>query len=131
MHRFSRALTTAILFGFISTAAIAATPKQLVTHNYTDVESNAYIAGTIPSQHPTKAHSDGKVLWAAVRMACFGHTTNGKCSALIMMATDTASPIELGMVTIDLETGIITPTQLSANGYTFTALAPGETSLTQ
>lgn len=119
-----------ITLGLVATAAVAK-PKELITHNHTDVESNAFVAGTIASQHPTKARSDGKVLWAAVRMACFGHTTNGQCWATIKMATDTQNPVELGRVVIDLETGLISPAQISANGYTFTATAPGEVTLTQ
>jgi len=109
--------------------AIAAPPKQLITHNNTDVESNAYIAGTIPSQNPTKPHSDNKVLWTAVRMACFGHLDNKKCLAVIKMATNTATPVDIGTVSVDVDTGEITPKFLSANGYTMTVNGPGETTL--
>ncbi len=38
-----------------------AAPKHMITHNKTDFESNAYVDGVIPSQHPTRAHSDGRV----------------------------------------------------------------------
>lgn len=118
--------------GLTSTALIAS-PRQLITHNLTDVESNAFIAGTIPSQHPTKAFSDSKVVWTEVRMACFGHTVNGKCSALIKMSTgpNDGEPIDLGTVTLDLNTGLITPSTISANGYTLTVNGPGETTLTK
>lgn len=116
--------------GVLSTSmAMASPPKQLITHNNTDVESNAYIAGTIPSQHPTKPHSDNKVVWTAVRMACFGHVENKKCMAVVKMATNTATPVEIGAVFVDLETGDITPKFLSANGYTLTVNGPGETTL--
>jgi hypothetical protein len=127
MNQFTRTMT-AITLGLTTTLAIAA-PKQLVTHNTTDVESNAYIAGTIPSQHPTKAHSDNHVNWAAVKMACFGHVTNGKCWAVVKMATNTPNPVEIGIVSIDVDTGIITPQQISNNGYTFTVNGPGETTV--
>ena len=110
-------------------AAIAVPPKQLVTHNTTSVESNAFIDGTIASQYPTKAHTDGKVFWTIVKMACFGHTVNGKCSALIKMKTDTANPVTIGTVFLDLETGDITPKQVSANSYTITVNGLGETTL--
>lgn len=129
MNRFTHTIT-AITLGLTTSIAFAA-PKQLITHNLTNVESNAYVAGVIPSQHPTKAHSDNKVMWAAVKMACYGHTVNGKCWALVKMATNTATPVELGTVSIDIETGIITPNQISANGYTLTVNGPGETTLTQ
>jgi hypothetical protein len=114
---------------FAASVAMATPPKQLITHNNTDVESNAYIAGTIPSQHPTYPHSDNKVTWTAVRMACFGHLENKQCSAVIKMATNTATPVELGTVYVDIETGEITPKFLSGNGYTMTVNGPGETTL--
>ena len=109
-------------------AAIAA-PKQLVTHNYTDVESNAFINGVIGSQHPTKAHSDNKVFWPSVKLACYGHVTNNLCTALIKMETDTDNPIDLAWVTVDLLTGEITPNEVSNNGYKLVVNGPGETSL--
>lgn len=120
---------TAAALGLITATALAVPPKQLITHNTTDVESNAYVAGTIPSQHPTKAHSDSSVFWTEVRIACFGHTVNNQCSAVIKMATNTAEPITVGTLTMDLGTGDITPKSLSSNGYTITVNGPGETTL--
>lgn len=114
-----------------STPLFAAPPKQLITHNLTHYESNAFIAGTIPSPHPTKARSDGKVFWGAVRMTCFGHIIDGKCSALIRIATDTDNPVDLGMVELDLETGVITPNMIHANGYLMVVNGLGETTITQ
>jgi hypothetical protein len=119
-----------IALGLFSLAAIAA-PKQLITHNTTDLESNAFVAGSIPSQHPTKAHSDGKVFWTAVKLACFGHTVNGQCGALIKMATNTSNPIEIGTLQMDVNSGAITPPQLSANGFTITVNGPGETTISK
>ena len=112
-----------------STTLALASPMILITHNTTDVESNAYVAGTIASQHPCKPHSDNKVSWVSVRMACFGHTVNGKCPALIKLATNTPNPIDIGTVTMDLNSGDIMPKQLSANGYTLIVNGPGETTL--
>ncbi|HAT9430881.1 TPA: hypothetical protein JBC48_15845, partial [Legionella pneumophila subsp. pneumophila] len=63
--------------------------------------------------------------------ACYGHTTNGKCPALIKMGTDTANPIDIGYVTLDLDTGDITPKTLSAKGYTLKAIGPGEAEITK
>lgn len=128
MNHLFKLLTVGTLALF-TTAAFAVPPKYLITHNTTDVESNAFVAGTIPSQHPTKAHSDGKVFWTAVKMVCFGHSTNGQCSALIMMETNTANPIPLGYVNLNLDSGDINPKQLSANGYTLIVNGPGETTL--
>ncbi len=129
MNRFIKHLTAGAL-SLLAAAAIAA-PKQLITHNTTDSESNAFVDDIIASQHPTKPHSDGKVFWTAVKMACFGHTIDGKCTALIRMDTNLPTPIDVGHVTMDLETGDITPKQVSNNGYTITVNGPGETTLSK
>lgn len=115
----------------LSAASALAVPAFLTTHNNTDVESNAYVAGTIPSPHPTKARSTRQVHWNMVRLACYGHTTAGKCSALIKMATNTATPVDLGYVSMNLDTGAITPQTLSGNGYTLTVNGPGEATITK
>ena len=113
----------------VSATTALASPIMLITHNTTDLESNAYVGGTVPSNHPTKPHTDNKVSWVAVKMACFGHTVDGKCPALIKVASNTAFPIDIGMVVMDLKTGDITPKQVSANGYTIIVNGPGETTL--
>ncbi|MDF1826952.1 MAG: hypothetical protein P1U39_01595 [Legionellaceae bacterium] len=130
MKKTTRACITAAL-GLASAVAFAVPPRQLITHNTTDLDSNAYVAGTVPSQHPTKAHTDGKVLWASVRMACYGHVVNGKCPALIKVGANTDHPIELGMLYMDLSTGIITPSELHAGGYAMIVNGPAETTLYQ
>ena len=129
MHPVLKQLATLGL-GLFAATAIAA-PKQLITHNTTDAESNAFVAGSIPSQHPTRPHTDGKVFWTAVKMACFGHTVDGKCNALIKMATNTSNPLEVGTLILDINTGNITPQQLSGNGYTITVNGPGETTISK
>lgn len=121
-------LSTLLGGSFLVSVAYAA-PKQLITHNHTNVESNAYVDGVIASQHPTKANSDNKVFWASVKVACFGRTKNNECRALIKMATDTKNPVELGWATINLVTGEITPKYISSNGYHLEVDGPGETSL--
>lgn len=124
--------TSTVIALTLATGIAIAAPKQLITHNQTNYESSAFVGGVIPPQHPTKPQSDGYLPWTAVRMACFGpYTTNGKCWAVIKMGANTPNPIEVGKVTIDLETGIITPSVLKANGFTFTATGPGEAMITQ
>ncbi len=113
----------------LSVVTAFAAPAFLITHNNTDVQSNAYVNGTIPSPHPTPAHATRQVYWNMVRMACFNHTTNGKCSALIKMATDTSNPIEIGYVSMELNTGDISPKLLSNNGYTVIINGPGEATI--
>jgi hypothetical protein len=115
------------LLSFVS--ASFAAPKQLITHNRTAVESNAYINGMIASQHPTKANSDNKVFWASVKLACYGHIVNNECQALVKMATDTANPVDLGWLTVNLATGDITPKYVSGNGYHLEVNGPGETTI--
>jgi hypothetical protein len=123
-----RNLATATLFCFATSAALAS-PILLITHNTTDLESNAYIAGTIQSHYPSKPHNDNKVSWVSVKMACFGHTTDSKCPALIKMGTNTPNPVDIGMVYMDLNTGDINPKQITANGFTMIVNGPGETTL--
>jgi hypothetical protein len=106
-----------------------AAPATLVTHNHTDVESNAYIDGTIPSLYPTKAHGESKVIWNAVRLACHGHTKENQCMALIKMSPNTPESVDIGFVTLNLLSGEITPKELVANGYRVIVNGPGETTL--
>ncbi|USQ14999.1 hypothetical protein J2N86_06805 [Legionella lytica] len=105
-----------------------AAPAYLVTHNNTSEESNAFVAGA-PSIYPTAPNSTRKVYWNLVKLACHGHTTNGKCPAVIKMATNTANPIVVGTVEMELSTGDISPKQIIANGYTLTVNGPGEASI--
>jgi hypothetical protein len=127
MNQLFKQLTTTALVFTVTTSL--ASPAYLITHNRTRVESNAYVAGK-PSPHPTPATLDGKVSWLAVRMTCFHHTdNNNQCQAVVKMATNTVNPIELGVVSLNVETGDITPKYLSANGYTLIVNGPGETTL--
>ncbi len=115
----------------LSAAAAFAVPSYLTTHNNTNVESNAFVAGSIPSPYPTAPHSTRQVYWNLVKIACYGHSTNGKCSALIKMATNTANPITVGTVTMDLASGDISPKRLTGNGFTLTVNGPGEASISK
>ncbi|KTD16526.1 hypothetical protein [Legionella jordanis] len=127
-HLFKSLAAAALAF---AASATFASPAYLITHNKTNVESNAYVAG-VPSPHPTRANADGKVSWLAVRLACNGHVNKeGRCAAVIKMATDTASPVDLGTVSVHVDTGDIIPKQISGNGYTLTVNGPGEATLTK
>ena len=129
MNRSISNISKAILLSLLSSAVLAAPPKYLVTHNNTNVESNAFIDGTIPSQKPTPANKTAQVHWSIVQMACIGHSTNNQCSAYIYMRSNTPAPVLIGMVTLDLLTGQISPSQISGNGYTMTVNGHGETTL--
>ncbi len=130
MNKYAK-LLTALSFGFATTIATATPPEFFITHNNTDAHSNVYIAGIIPSQHITNAHSQRKVSWIVVKADCTGRTTSGQCWAMVKMRIDTSTPVNLGVITIDMNTGDITPTHITANGYTLTVNGPGETTLTQ
>lgn len=127
--KFSTLGLTALGMGLGLSIAQAGAPGFLVTHNHTPVQSNAFIDGTIASPYPTEANADGKLLWTLVRMACNGHIHNGRCSAVIKMATNTTKPVTLGTVSMDMETGDISPKFISGNGYTLTVNGPGESTL--
>ncbi len=122
-----RALLTAASLGLATTAI--SSPVVFITHNTTDFESNAYVAGTIKSHYPSKPHTDNKVSWVSIKMACFGHMTDSKCPAIIKMATNTANPIDIGLMTMDVNTGEISPKQISGNGFTIIVNGPGETTI--
>ncbi|KTD10730.1 hypothetical protein Lgra_1696 [Legionella gratiana] len=118
---------SAALFS-LSAATTFAAPEHLITHNNTSEESNAYIAGA-PSLYPTPANTTKKVFWNLVKLACYGHTTNGKCSASIKMATNTPNPIDIADVTLDLNSGTITIDKQKDYNYIFTINGPGEATI--
>ncbi len=129
MHRMIQTAIALTLGLVIQTSALAS-PKQLITHNLTDRESNAFIEGTVPSPYPTKAHSVGKVFWASVRMSCFGHTVAEKCPALIRIGTNTDNPLDIGVVELNIETGEITPSVIHGNGYKLIVNGIAESTIT-
>ncbi len=115
----------------LSISNVFAAPQKLITHNKTNVNSNAFVAGIIPSRHATKAHSTGKVIWTEVKIACLSHTIAEKCAALVKMAVNTPQEVDLGWVTLDIKTGDLQPKTLANNGYCLTVNGPGETTLTE
>lgn len=121
---------SAITLNLVAATALAV-PAYLTTHNNTDLESNAYIAGTIPSPYGTPAHETRNIFWNMVRMACYGHTTGGKCTALIKVGTNTNNPVDIGLVTLDLDSGDITPKEISNNGYSIRVNGPGEATISK
>ena len=127
MNYLHRLLAAAVLS--VTATTVLASPILLITHNTTDLESNAFIGGTVRSNYPSKAHSDNSVSWVSVKMACFGRIVNGKCPALIRMGTNTPNPVDIGTVSMDVNTGDITPKQITNNGYTLIVNGPGETTL--
>ncbi len=116
----------------LSAATTFAAPEYLITHNYTSEESNAYIGGVVASPYPTAANITQKVYWNLVKLACYGYTSpDKKCTALIKMATNTPNPINVGTLTLDLNSGDITPKELINNGYHMVINGLGEASITK
>lgn len=130
MSRFIKHLS-ALTLCLAATVTFAAPPANLITHNKTSLESNAFIAGTIPSTSPTKANSTNVVPWFVVQMACYGHVVNRLCPATIMMATNTAKPFELGKVSLNMDTGEIKVVSVTANGYKLTINGRAEATLSK
>ncbi|MFT4059569.1 MAG: hypothetical protein QM652_08485 [Legionella sp.] len=112
----------------LSVVTAFAAPVYLTTHNNTNQESNAFIAG-VPSIYPTPANNTKQVYWNLVKIACHGHTNGKNCPAVIKMATNTANPIEVGTVTMNLDSGDISPKTISKNGYTLIVNGPGEATI--
>ena len=127
MNRILKGLAAAALC--LGATAALASPVNMITHNFTPSESNAYVDGINPSPVPTLAWTTNTVNWAVVRMACYGHTSGGICHALIKMDTDTENPVDVGMVSVNIETGDINPKYLSGNGYTLVVNGPGEVTI--
>lgn len=115
----------------LATSLSYATPRQLITHNDTAYQSNAFLGAglNMPSPKPTAANSTNQVFWGIVQVICGKRT--GSCDALIKMKTDTSNPVNIGKLTLNLDTGDITPKVLSHNGFTVTVLGVGETRITE
>lgn len=113
--KIARVLLAGILV--LGTTLALASPRSLITHNRTSFQSNAFTDGTIPSAYPTPKGQDGSVLWMLVRLACIGHTTNGQCSAVVKVATDTANPVDVAKLSMNLESGVITLLESYTTAY--------------
>ncbi|USQ15393.1 hypothetical protein J2N86_14175 (plasmid) [Legionella lytica] len=111
----------------ITTVTALATPTHYITHNDTQWETNVVVKG-VESPFPTLPYSTRKVAWRMVRLGC-GITP--VCAAVIMVATDTAEPIEVGTLYMDMESGELTPKRISAHGYTAQVKDIAEVMITQ
>jgi hypothetical protein len=102
----------------------------MIMHNLTNLTTNAYV-DEMEGPKPALPHSTIKVPWFMVKTGCFKHKDEGICPAVIKMDIDSDTPIVVGTLYVDLETGTITPSQISANGFTVKVNAPGEVSVLQ
>lgn len=125
-------LTTLTLTALTLTMSSAfASPKKLVIHNQTNVDSCAYVAGEVPPRHPARANCTNYISWTEVRIACLGRTlANKTCPAVIKMNINTPNVTDLGVVYLNVDTGEISPKVLHGNGFKLTVNGPGEATLT-
>ncbi|KTD63879.1 hypothetical protein [Legionella spiritensis] len=105
--------------------SVSASPKAMVTHNQTSMTTNAYVDG-VAAPKPAMPHSTTSVPWFFVKAGCDKHVGDGICPAVIKMNIDSDSPIEVGTLYVDLHSGVISPAEISAHGFTITVNAPGE-----
>lgn len=115
----------------LATGISFAAPQYLLIHNHTNLTAGAFVGGTVPPQHPTKPNSDSKVFWGLVKMACLSHTVNGQCPALIKLGSNNEYNITVGYMNLDMNTGDISPKDISGNGYRIIINGPGEASITK
>ncbi len=120
----SCALTTVITF----TANAFTPPKAFITHNLTNTTTNAYV-DEVAAPNPAMPNSTTKISWFIVKTGCQKHKADF-CPAVIKMDIESDAPVEVGTLYLELESGIITPSKISANGYTVTVNAPGEITVT-
>ncbi|GGI80283.1 hypothetical protein [Legionella impletisoli] len=129
MSRFTKALIGASL-SLAAAASFALPPTELVSHNNTDVSSQAYLGPNLDiPQQPTAPGAVKRVSWVSVRILCMNTPKPGICPAKI--ALNTTPQTTLGVVELNLATGDINPKVLSANGYKMTVIKPGEIAFTK
>lgn len=129
MTRLAKTLVITAL-SLSSALSFAVPPSMLISHNKIDVESQAYLGPNLDiPQQPTAPGGVKKVSWVAVRVMCMNTPKPGICPAKIKV--NTTPHTTLGVVEMNLNTGEITPTVLSKNGYTMTVLNPGEIEFTK
>lgn len=128
MTQITKIITAAVL-ALATATAFAVPPRELITHNYTNDWSNAYLGPNLnlPSQKPTPPNTTKNVNWMAVILFC--QPQRDFCKARIKMKTNTSKPVFLGDLTMNLQTGDINPKVLKANGYTMKVIGLGETEI--
>lgn len=111
------------------TANALATPKAFITHNLTNTTTNVYVDG-VAAPNPAMPSATTKVSWFIVKTGCQKHKEEGVCPAIIKMDIEKDIPVEVGTLNVDLESGVITPSRISGNGFVVIVNAPGEITVT-
>lgn len=111
----------------MSSLYAAVAPHVFTTKNYTKYQSNAKVKNTW-SPYPTppgtpSSPSVRSVPWMGLKLIC--GLTASTCSAKIYMKTDTGSPVFVGEGQMDMSTGVVSPSELTNNGFRLTSTEPG------
>lgn len=103
---------------------IFASPRHWITHNETNRPVNFFV-DDVAGPQPTPPYQTTKIGWFIVEYGCRDHVKN-TCPIDVIMDFDKLSPIKLGILYLDLGSGKITPSILSAHGYQLNVRSPGE-----
>jgi len=125
MTRQSVAFFLTLSFSALSFSA----PQFLISHNQTLYQSTAYVDGKISLPNTIEPLSDTTTSWITLKRLCFGRSLSSRCPIIIKMGTDTGYPFDLGLIYIDLNSGAITPNQLSFNNVVLRVNNNGELTL--
>lgn len=117
------ALASSIVLASFSTHAA---PSYLITDNQTDAVSNAKVNG-FWSPHPSAAHTVNKVAWGKVEIICMWSST---CKAGIYMNPKEKNEVYVGDLTLNTRTGDVSPSSISAKGYTVEVTGTATTKIT-
>lgn len=117
--------TCIVLLSFISNLAFAE-PNYYVTHNSTNVGTTISILEARPYSFYTAPHSSSKVEWWMLQTGCNYYLMNSKCKVIIKTETNFPNPVDVGILTMDMRTGELSPKYISTNGYTISVIGAGE-----
>lgn len=111
------------------TPIIYSAPQVLTTHNQTNYQAIAYVDGKISLPKIAEPLSDSSISWVTVNRLCYGRTVNNKCPLVIKMKGLSSYSFDLGVIYMDLNSGEITPKQITFNHIQLNAHNTGELSL--
>lgn len=129
MNRFKKLVLGSAMVALTAGSAWAA-PSQMVTVNKTAASIFANIAG-YQSPDPVKPGETKKRAWLLVKGLCATAGQTGKCTADIVAQDSSNNTTTLGQMTMDLESGDITPKKLAAGKYTLTVTGVAQVLITQ
>ena len=103
---------------FAITSTVFAAPTDLTTTNNTNHGMVFAKIGAYKSPEPVPAHQERKREWNNVKFLCTIQRVSTNCTAEILVEHDVSGQVEsLGNMTINLDTGVLTPASLSSAHY--------------